>query len=75
MNSLIIPWNKVWKKATTWINGAIAVMALLYPMLSEQMKSDMGTWFVSVFALAAALNVYLGNKKQHNLPPPLEERG
>lgn len=73
MKEIIIPWSKVWKKATTWINGAIAVMALLYPVLSESQKTDIGPWGVSLFALAAALNVYLGNKKQHNLPPPLKE--
>lgn len=70
-NSTVIPWSKVWKKATTVVNGLIAAMAIVYPLLDESMRQDMGPWVVSVFALAAAANVYLGNKKQNNLPPPL----
>lgn len=71
MKNTIIPWRHVWKKATTWGNGLIAVMALLYPMLDEAMRRDMGPWVVGLFAAAAAVNIYLGNKKQSNLPPPL----
>lgn len=63
----IRPWKEVWKKATTAINAVIAGMALAYPMISETMREDLGDKFVMLFAVAAVLNVVVGNLRQKNL--------
>lgn len=67
----VIPWGQVWKKITTWVNGSIASIAVVYSTLTEQMRNDIGPAVLTVFAVAAIANIWLGNLKQKNLPPPL----
>lgn len=64
----IYDWRTVWKKWTTKINTLIAAAAASYPIIRE-MGGDLSPWVVTTFAVLAAINIYVGNIRQKNLPP------
>lgn len=66
---IIMAWKLVVKKWTFMSNAVLAAGALTYPVVAV-MKDDLSPWIVSSLAGMAALNVYLGNLRQKNLPPP-----
>lgn len=67
----ILPWKHVWKKMTTKLNVVMAAAAATYVMLPEGIRDDMSPWVVSPLAGLAVLNIFVGNFRQKNLPPPL----
>lgn len=65
----LIPWRSVWKKATSLLNVFVVAMAVTYPMLPADIRTDLGTWVTVPFAIAAVFNTFIGNLRQKNLPP------